>query len=76
MMSLFFTGKRVVDSYSARSADNALFSKYFSRMLGNGVYIAPSQFEASFVSLAHSKGDIEKTIGAHYESLKQATQAR
>jgi glutamate-1-semialdehyde 2,1-aminomutase len=76
MMSIFFTGKRVADSDSARSADNALFSKYFLRMLGNGVYIAPSQFEASFVSLAHSKEDIEKTIAAHYESLKQATQVR
>ena len=76
MLSMFFTGKRVADSDSARSADNALFSKYFSLMLGNGVYIAPSQFEASFVSLAHSKEDIEKTIAAHYESLKQATQGR
>ena len=70
MMSVFFTGEKVVDSESARSSDNALFSKYFSHMLGNGVYIAPSQFEASFVSLAHSKADIEKTVVAHYESLK------
>jgi glutamate-1-semialdehyde 2,1-aminomutase len=72
MMSTFFTGKGVGDTDSARTADNAFFTKYFLRMLANGVYIAPSQFEASFVSLAHTGADIEKTVAAHYESLKEA----
>jgi glutamate-1-semialdehyde 2,1-aminomutase len=70
MMCMFFTDQFVYDADSARSSDTHLFSKYFSKMIENGIYIAPSQYEASFISLAHSDEDIERTIKAHYSSLK------
>lgn len=75
MMSTFFTARKVVDAASTADCKKAFFSRYFSRMLANEIYIAPSQFEASFVSLAHSKEDIEKTIAAHRKSLKEALEA-
>ncbi len=70
MMSLFFTGHDVHDFDSAVVSDTGLFSHYFHKMLANGVYLAPSQFETSFVSAAHDDTDIEKTIEANYLSLK------
>jgi len=70
MMTLFFTGKKVTDFNSAFTSDTQLFSEYFRTMLENGIYLAPSQFEASFLSAAHSEEDIEKTIKVNYRSLK------
>ncbi len=70
MMSLFFTGHDVHDFDSAVTSDTGLFSRYFHEMLANGVYLAPSQFETSFISVAHNNEDIEKTIEANYLSLK------
>jgi len=62
MLSMFFTGG-VIDNYeSAKGSDTDRFSKYFAGMLNGGVYLAPSQFEAGFVSLVHSDDDIDKTI--------------
>ncbi|MBI2967684.1 MAG: glutamate-1-semialdehyde 2,1-aminomutase [Bacteroidetes bacterium] len=64
MMTLFFTGKKVVDFSVAASADTKRFSKYFILMLRNNIYLPPSQFEAMFVSSFHSDKDIEMTINA------------
>jgi len=70
MMSLFFTDQKVHDFNTAVTSNTKLFSMYFQKMLENGIYIAPSQFEASFVSTAHDHKDIEKTIEANYLSLR------
>lgn len=70
MLCSFFTDGEVLDFGSAAKSDTARFGKYFSEMLKNGIYLAPSQFEAGFVSAAHSDEDIEKTIEAHGKALR------
>lgn len=70
MFTLFFTGENVTDFDSAKTSDIAKFSSYFNQMLEKGVYLPPSQFEACFISNAHSREDFDKTIVANYESLK------
>ncbi|MCX7797594.1 MAG: glutamate-1-semialdehyde 2,1-aminomutase [Melioribacter sp.] len=70
MMTLFFTEKPVVDYNTAIKSDTQLFGKYFHEMLKRGIYLPPAQFEAMFVSIAHTKEDLDKTIKASYESLK------
>ena len=70
MFTGFFTDKKVKDFESAKTSDTARFGKYFLAMLKNGVNLAPSQFEAAFMSLAHTKEDIIKTIDAAKKSLK------
>lgn len=64
MMTMFFTDKPVTDYETAKTSDTGLFGRWFRAMLDNGVYLAPSQFEAGFVSGAHSDEDIENTIKA------------
>lgn len=64
MFTLFFTGKNVVDYTSALNSDQELFARYFQGMLEEGIYLPPSQFEANFVSTAHTDEDIERTIVA------------
>ncbi len=71
MFCTYFTNKEVYDYSTAKTADTAKFSRFFSGMMDRGVNIAPSQFEAGFMSLAHSESDIEKTARAAYESLKR-----
>lgn len=70
MMTFFFTEEPVVDYNSAVKSDTKLYGKYFHEMLNRGVYLPPAQFEAMFVSTAHTKEDLDKTIEANYESLK------
>ena len=67
MMGLFFTEKPVVNFADAQTSDLEMFSKYFREMLERGIYLAPSQFEAAFVSGAHNEGDIQATILAANE---------
>jgi glutamate-1-semialdehyde 2,1-aminomutase len=67
MMGLFFTEKRVSNFAEARTSDLTMFAKYFKGMLERGIYLAPSQYEALFVSSAHSEVDIEATILAATE---------
>jgi len=69
MFCSYFTGTHVFDYATAKTADTKKFSKFFSLMLESGVYMAPSQFEAGFISLAHTEHDIEKTVRAAYKSL-------
>lgn len=62
MLTAFFTSTRVTDYAGAKTADTKRYAQYFHGMLAGGIYLAPSQFEATFVSLAHTKADIEQTI--------------
>jgi len=71
MMCMFFTEKPVNDFKSALTSNTELYGKYFHEMLKRGIYLAPAQFEALFVSTAHSKEDLDKTIRAHKESLER-----
>jgi glutamate-1-semialdehyde 2,1-aminomutase len=70
MMTLFFTAEVVRDYSSAKTADTTLYGRYFREMLERGVYFAPSQFEAAFVSLAHRQNDLEETIRAANEVMR------
>lgn len=67
----FFTEGKVESYSDAVKSDVKKYAKFFHNMLSRGVAIAPAQFEAMFVSIAHTDEDIEKTIKAHYESLKE-----
>jgi len=71
IMSCFFTGKPVQNFADVQSTDIKRFKKFFARMLEQGIYLAPSAYEAMFVSLAHSKADIEKTIEAAKNSFQK-----
>jgi glutamate-1-semialdehyde 2,1-aminomutase len=73
LLTAFFTSKPVVDYESARQADTTLFGRFFQHLLAEGIYWPPSQFEAAFVSLAHSDEDIQATIGAIKKALSQLT---
>ncbi|MGZ6308463.1 MAG: glutamate-1-semialdehyde 2,1-aminomutase, partial [Ktedonobacterales bacterium] len=64
MFCTFFTSERVIDLTSAKKSDTQTFGTYFHAMLEHGVYLAPSQFEAGFISLAHSDEDIARTVEA------------
>lgn len=70
MFTLFFTSQHVTDYDSAKTADTVKFAKYFNAMLEQGIYLPPSQFEAAFISTAHTERIIEKTIKANYRSLQ------
>jgi len=64
MFTFFFTDGPVTDWESAKRCDTSRFGDFFRHMLDRGVYLAPSQFEAAFLSAAHTDADIEKTIAA------------
>ena len=64
MWTTFFQKGPVTDYVSAKRSDTKRYAQYFHGLLERGVYIAPSQFEAGFVSLAHSKRDLDRTIAA------------
>ncbi|MBF0586344.1 glutamate-1-semialdehyde 2,1-aminomutase [Prosthecochloris sp. N3] len=72
MACLFFTDKPVENHDDAVGSDLGKYSKYYQSMLDQGIYLAPSQFEAMFTSAAHSDEDIEKTIKANYVALQAA----
>jgi len=61
LMSIFFTNQEVVNFDSAMTSDTQKFAKYFNYMLEKGIYLAPSQYEAMFISYEHSDEDIERT---------------
>ena len=71
MFTLFFTSKSVTDYDSAKTSDTAKFSTYFNAMLEQRIYLPPSQFEAAFISTAHTERIIEKTIKASYKALQR-----
>jgi glutamate-1-semialdehyde 2,1-aminomutase len=69
MITPFFCRGPVYDYASAKTADTALFGRFFHGMLERGVYLPPAQFEAAFVSLAHTERDIDDTVAAASEAL-------
>jgi len=71
MFCTYFTETDVTDYASAKKADAGKFGRFFSGMLERGVNLAPSQYEAGFMSLAHSERDIESTVKAAYETIKK-----
>ncbi|ACI20727.1 glutamate-1-semialdehyde 2,1-aminomutase [Thermodesulfovibrio yellowstonii] len=71
MFCTYFTENEVIDAKTAKTSDTEKFKQFFLGMLQKGVYIAPSQFEAGFISLAHSEKDIEKTVQAAYKIFKK-----
>jgi glutamate-1-semialdehyde 2,1-aminomutase len=70
MFGMFFTGTPVHNYEDAKKADVAKFGRFHRGMLERGVYLAPSQFEAGFTSLAHTEADIERTLAAAQEVLE------
>ena len=76
MFTFFFTPDPVTDWESAKRADTGRFRKFFHWMLERGVYLAPSQFEAGFVSAAHSEEDIARTVAAAREFFDAADSGR
>ncbi len=70
MMTLFFTSEPVADYNAAIKSDTKLYGKFFHEMLNRGIYLPPAQFEAFFVSTAHTKEDLDKTIRAAEESFR------
>ena len=69
MMTWFFTDQDVTDYDSAKTSNTAQFGKFFHAMLERGIYLPPSQYEALFVSVAHTDADIERTVDAAKESF-------
>ena len=72
MFSMFFTDQNIIDFESVKSSDTNFFRSYFTSLLEEGVYIAPSQFEAGFMSAVHTDEEIEQTIEANYKALQKA----
>jgi glutamate-1-semialdehyde 2,1-aminomutase len=72
MFCTFFTTQPVTDYASASTSDISRFRRYFHALLDAGIYVAPSQFEAGFVSTAHTDDDIERTIAASYQAFQAA----
>ena len=70
MLTSFFTAGPIVDWNSAKLSDTKRYGQFFHKMLDQGVYLAPSQFEATFLSTAHTSVDIEKTIRAAHAAFK------
>lgn len=70
MMTAFFASEPVVDWNSAKRSDTKRYGQFFHQMLQQGIYLAPSQFEAAFLSTAHSSADIERTIKAARRAFK------
>ncbi len=71
MFTPFFTDRPVKDLTTAMASDTKLYAGFFHRMFERGVYLPPSQFEAHFMSIAHSSHDIDRTIKHAYEAFKK-----
>ncbi|MCJ7663321.1 MAG: aminotransferase class III-fold pyridoxal phosphate-dependent enzyme, partial [Desulfobacterales bacterium] len=73
MFCIFFTPGPVSDYASAKESDTEAFRRYFWTLLKQGIYVAPSQFEAGFLSLAHTNEDIETTLAALHTAFQAAS---
>jgi glutamate-1-semialdehyde 2,1-aminomutase len=71
MFCAYFTGEAVWNLADAMKSDRAHFTKFFNGLLREGIYIAPSQFEAGFISTAHTAADVDKTIRAAAKVLRE-----
>ena len=74
LLTLFFSREPITDYTGAKKCDTKRFATFFRAMLDRGIFLAPSQFEALFVSSAHSDADIDRTIVACRESLVAASE--
>jgi glutamate-1-semialdehyde 2,1-aminomutase len=72
MLTWFFTPGPVTDWESAAKSDTTAFARFFRAMLDKGVYLPPSQFEAAFLSAAHTEKDVQQTIAAAGQALASA----
>jgi glutamate-1-semialdehyde 2,1-aminomutase len=70
LATVFFTPHAVSNYGDAKRSDTKLYARFFREMLNRGIFLAPSQFEAAFVSAAHTSGDIDRTILAASDALK------
>src|SRR5271154_26898 len=70
LSTLFFTGEPVRDYAGAKRSDTRRYARFFREMLDRGIFLAPSQFEAAFVSTAHTSQNIDRTVAAAADSLK------
>jgi glutamate-1-semialdehyde 2,1-aminomutase len=70
LSTLFFTEEPVRDYAGAKRSDTRRYARFFREMLDRGIFLAPSQFEAAFVSTAHTSQDIDRTVAAAADSLK------
>jgi glutamate-1-semialdehyde 2,1-aminomutase len=75
MITVFFCAGPVTDYDSARRSDTARFGRFFHGLLQRGVYLPPAQFEAAFVSLAHTEADIDETGRAAEEAFRSLAAA-
>jgi glutamate-1-semialdehyde 2,1-aminomutase len=75
MFTAFFTDQEVTDYETAATSDTKRYAAYFHNMLRRGIYIAPSQFEAGFVSLAHGDAEMDATIAACREALTEVRES-
>jgi glutamate-1-semialdehyde 2,1-aminomutase len=71
LMTSFFTDRPVTDFDSAMKADTSMYAKHYRQMLGQGIYLAPSQFEVAFISAAIGENDLEKTLKMTEWSFKK-----
>jgi glutamate-1-semialdehyde 2,1-aminomutase len=71
LISVFFTKETVDNFEKAKTSNTKLYAKYFNYMIKEGIYLAPSQFEAMFVSYSHTEEDIERTIDSAKKVLSQ-----
>jgi len=72
MFTVFFCAGPVVDYATAKASDTRLFARFFHEMLKRGVYLPPAQFEAAFVSLAHTENDLDFTVTAAADAFREA----
>jgi len=72
LLTLFFSRDPVTDYGAAKKCDTKRFAAFFRAMLDRGIFLAPSQFEALFVSAAHTDADVDRTLAAVRESLANA----
>ena len=76
MFSIFFNEGKVKDYASSAASDQEAFKVWFRAMLEQGIYLAPSQFETLFLSLAHTDEDIDRTIAAAEKAFAQVKEAK
>ena len=75
LATIFFTGDAVTDYAGAKRSNKEQYARYFREMLDRGIFLAPSQFEAAFLSVAHTAEDIDRTVAAARSSLQAISSA-
>jgi glutamate-1-semialdehyde 2,1-aminomutase len=75
LMTMFLGIEKVTNAAEAQAADRTAFTRFFHAMLARGIYLPPSQFEAMFISLAHTDADLDATIAAAHETLAEVARA-